>query len=1023
MFFYSHPHEQHDDRKGKIMKKLALSVLVVEDDGVILEQLSILLGRRVEKLYTATNGQEGLALYRTHFPDVIISDVDMPIMNGIEFLKNVRAEDEYIPFILSTGLKNLEVLCQAIEYKITAFLPKPIDVKILISKLQEIAKRKQLLNDNHILEQYKQVVDSAALVSKTNPKGIITYVNDIFVNLSGYTREELVGQPHNIVRDPSISSDIFKEMWQTIQNKEIWQGILHNRTKDGRRYSVKSTISPILNEEGEIIEFIAIREDITNLIERDEQLQKERQKLDDILNNINSIVGMASPDEKMLFLNSQFFDIFPFENFDAFRSKHECVCELFESREGYVQPLMGGQHWLEYVIENPEKIHEVIMIDKHNEERIYGLDIQNIASDSDHSYVITLSDITEIKHSKAEAVNAAKMKGEFLANMSHEIRTPMNGILGFTALLTNTDLSEKQRRYLNIITGSTETLMGIVNDILDFSKLESGKFELDITNINPFIEFEKTALLFEAKMGEKEIVFDRLIDPLIPECIQGDLLRLRQVISNLIGNALKFTPNQGNVTFYIQLLENRGNRVDLRFGVIDTGIGIAKEKQEVIFEAFSQADGSITRHFGGTGLGLSISSHLVSLMEGILRVKSDLGHGSEFYFDITLDVCKPEHTLASYFDTLKIVIVNEMSRRPCQERILDYLQQMRIPFKTVESDSVNEIDSDTLYILFCEGSMQWLSRIKAANAPLIIACSEASFPVIEGDNMIWIRDLNHNLSALYNALLEMSSIITKNSCLLEYSDRKLRGKLLVADDNLVNQTLIEEILGKFALKPTIVNNGAEALERVKTTTYDLILMDINMPIMGGIEAVQAIKAHGVTTPVVALTANAMGGDRERLMAYGFDGYLTKPIVHKELEHVLKQYLTEIVTTSQPKDTKRGSKRKEFGKMVDIEFLRKELLLSDTIIHRLLGLFSKTCDAPLEKMKNALEEDDKKGLVDAAHLLRGSAANLRLTHIAKLAHTIEESDEKCTKEEYISRIAVLETMVAQVKNEIEEIIAV
>ncbi|MCX6073294.1 MAG: response regulator [Campylobacterales bacterium] len=870
------------------MNKLPISVLLVENEIDILVQLSLLLSRHVTKVITATNGQEALEAYHNSPPDMIISDIDMPIMNGIELLKRVREKDENIPFILSSGLKSLDILTKAIEYKITAFLPKPIDIKNLIRQLKAIAEKKQFSERNHILEQYKQAVDISALVSKTDTEGIITYVNDMFVNLSGYTREELIGHPHNIIRDPSMPSEVFKEMWKTIKNKQIWQGIIHNRAKDGSHYSVKSTISPIVNKYGEIIEFISIREDIT-----------------------------------------------------------------------------------------------------------------------------------EMKRAKEEAENAAKMKGEFLANMSHEIRTPMNGILGFTSLLNQTTLTEKQRRYLDVVTGSTESLMSIINDILDFSKLESGKFELDITPIIPFVEFEKMAMLFSAKMDEKQIIYERLIDPTIPECIEADLLRLRKILSNLIGNALKFTPEGGNVTFYIKLLRKNGNKVDLRFGIMDTGIGIPKEKQAIIFEPFSQADGSTTRQFGGTGLGLSICTHLVSLMGGTLGVNSEAGKGSEFYFDLTFAVCKGEHTLASYFDPLKIVIITEKSRRPCQQKVFDYLQQLTIPFRTIESEEMEIIDPETLYILFCEGQAQWLPRIVESNTPVIVACSNSLYPCVERENVIWISDLSRNLSSLYNALLRISSFSIKKSCpIVEYRRDEFKGNVLVVEDNAVTQMLIKELLGQFKIQLDLVNNGAEALEQLKKESYNLILMDINMPVMGGIEAVQVIKARGILAPVIALTANAMEGDKERLLGYGFDGYLSKPIVLKELESTLLNYLSAVGRGTLNGNISRVNLDET---ILDMNVLRTNLMLSDSIIHRLLKLFVKTCDAPLQSMKEAVEEGEYSKLFDSAHLLRGSASNLRLNPISELAHQIEKSHSKRENTDYRTLLRKLTFMIEQVKKEIKVVV--
>ena len=493
-------------------KKFPLSVLIVEDELSTLEQLNQVLSQKVETVYTAMNGEEGFERYKLESPDLIISDMDMPVMNGIEFLKAIRCEDHDTAFILLTGFKNLDILVAAIENGITAFLPKPIQLNTLTSKLEGIAYTKALRNEvfhtQLLLEQYKNIVDSSSIVSKADPKGVITFANDMFCQISGYSREELIGKSHSIVRDPQTPSSLFTELWNTIQAKKTWHGLLHNRAKDGSRYTVKTTIAPLLDHNGTIVEYIGLREDVS-----------------------------------------------------------------------------------------------------------------------------------ELQRAKEEALSAAKSKGEFLANMSHEIRTPMNGIVGFTALLSQSKLDTNQKRYLDIINSSTQTLMGVINNILDLSKLESGKVELDLTPINPIIEFEKIAQLFSAKSDEKNITFKTDITPRISECILIDLLRIQQIVSNLINNAIKFTPDFGEIIFYVLVLDHNSEEKRIRIGVKDSGIGISPEQQQQIFKPFSQADGSITRRFGGTGLGLSISSNLVSLMESELKVESSLGKGSNFYFEIRVKTC------------------------------------------------------------------------------------------------------------------------------------------------------------------------------------------------------------------------------------------------------------------------------------------------------------------------------------------------------------------------------------------------
>ncbi|HEX5710003.1 MAG TPA: response regulator [Sulfuricurvum sp.] len=755
-------------------KKFPISILIVDDEPAIVEQLAMIISRRVETVFTASNGAQGYECYKHQSPDMIISDIDMPVMNGIEFLKRVRADDHHIPFILSTALKSLDILIEAIEHGITAFLPKPLQMQGLISKLEEVAHTKELerevKNSTALLDQYKKIVDDSIIVSKADINGIITYVNDTFCSVSGYNREELIGQPHNIVRDPSMPASLFKDVWETIQAKHIWHGIIHNKAKNGSFYTVKSTIAPILDNERNIVEYIALREDVT---------------------------------------------------------------ELYRAQE--------------------------------------------------------------------EARKAAKIKGDFLANMSHEIRTPMNGILGFTDLLSRSSLNEQQNRYLGIIRNSTQTLLGIVNDVLDFSKIESGKFELDFTQINPFVEFKNTAALFMRMMAEKKIVFDVLIDPSLPIAISIDLLRVQQVISNLLSNAVKFTSEQGHISFYVMPQDE----THIRIGVKDNGIGIALLQQEKIFEAFSQADSSTTRQYGGTGLGLSISSNLVSLMGGVLKVESQEGIGSHFYFDLTVDK---------------------------NEKSVQTIAQM--------------------------------------------------------DQM---------------------------------SMQKFVGNVLVAEDNDVNQVLIEEYLRQYQLDFRIVNHGQEALDELQKNIYDLLLMDINMPIMSGIDAIAIMKERGISIPVIALTANAMEGDEKRFLEYGFDGYLSKPINLKKLEKILESYL---VSRQQKEETFKPTNPSEkplSQTILNMELLVKELDLPVKIIHKLIAAFLSSSDNNLEELKASIEEDDFKKIEHAAHKIKGSAGNMRFYPIAELAGEIEMLAGSETTADYQTLYHRFEHLIQRVQQEIAEIL--
>jgi PAS domain S-box-containing protein len=376
------------------------------------------------------------------------------------------------------------------------------------------------------------------------------------------------------------------------------------------------------------------------------QLNKEQKFISTILNNTSAIIAIINSEGVMTRINTYG------EEFTGYTQQEVSSAPFFWGR--FVPPELQDKVF--GIIENAKNGNIISRmqnqwVSKNGEFRYFDWANALVLNENNEmDYLITVGiDITnEIEQQKKlekaleAAENAARVKGEFLANMSHEIRTPMNGILGFIQLFERTQLDEKQKKFVEVMHTSAKTLLGIINDILDVSKFESGKFELDIIEIDPSVEFEKVAVIFTTKLKEKNIEFIVDIDSKLGKCLKFDLLRIQQIISNLLSNAIKFTSENGKIEFYVSMLEEFENAKKLRLGVKDTGIGIAKEHHERIMEAFSQAAVSTTRKFGGTGLGLTICTRLVSLMGGKLQIESEEGVGSHFFFDITVESCRKD---------------------------------------------------------------------------------------------------------------------------------------------------------------------------------------------------------------------------------------------------------------------------------------------------------------------------------------------------------------------------------------------
>lgn len=547
------------------------------------------------------------------------------------------------------------------------------------------------------------------------------------------------------------------------------------------------------------------------------------------------------------------------------------------------------------------------------EQRILKNTVKEIEIDLDENKKKEIKEI--LRHNSSAEVYAflakeikepSRAKDLFLANMSHEIRTPLNGIIGFTKELQETGLSEEQIEIVGIIEESSDNLMHIVNDILDFSKLKAGKVKLENILFDPIEKFEASIDTFVAKAREKEIELKVCIDPKIPVKALGDPTKITQILSNLISNAIKFTQNKGIIEIDIKhIIENHSSKnIKLQFSIKDSGIGVSHEEKKEIFNAFSQADPSTSRKYGGTGLGLSIASQFIKHMGGKLNIESEIGEGSRFFFSILLTRAKDvKERFKENLSAYTVGYIPPLDNRSIDKNLKTYIEFQGAKFLTYTQRTLLNLSEsslpDLLFIDYkcfdIEGEIEYFLDLPLKIVLIVADNREKELVHIRGKiDKILHKPVNFTRTV---KSLEVLKIVEKKNPIKSKDSKKRFNNInaLVAEDNAINQKLMKSVLNRFGMNVTLVSNGEEALISRRTNEYDIIFMDIQMPIMGGVEATKSIlsfeeNSNKKHVPIIALTANALEGDKEKYMAVGMDAYLAKPMSLDELKKVLHSFV-------------------------------------------------------------------------------------------------------------------------------------
>jgi PAS domain S-box-containing protein len=814
-------------------------------------------------------------------------------------------------------------------------------------KSQKIIKKTyhQIGEQNVQLKILTRAIEySANSLIITDSRGIIEYVNPKFLSVTGYEKEEVIGQTPSILKSGHQDKIFYKGLWETILAGKEWRGEFSNKKKDGSDYWEMATIAPVFDESGTITHFIAVKEDITEKKRAQDTIESQLALHQAVLDAIPNPLYFINREGTYSGCNKAFEEhlgktraeligktvaVFGWENAETFYQKD---LELFKNP--------GKQHYETQITFKNGIIHDVVFYRatfKGCDGKIEGL-VGVILDITDRKVFETtlrtslydlektnhkLEKMTEIANDmakKAEMANIAK--SAFLANMSHEIRTPMNAILGMTSLLMSTELNEKQRRYLKVVRSSSEELLNLINDILDISKIEAGKLSLDHIDFDLHVSLQDINELLSIKANEKNLKLSFTINPDVPALLNGDPGKLRQVLVNLLGNAIKFT-NSGSVSLVVEAVTIRERNGIFKFIISDTGIGIPEDRLPNLFSIFTQVDGSITRKYGGTGLGLSIAKRLAEMMGGTIGVSSSIGKGSQFWFTCNMDIQKSDtlsrKRLRADLNGTKILIVDDvetnrymlnsiLSKRNCKcidvddgEKALIHLVQAvadQYPFQMALIDfRMPDMDGEGL----CK-AIKSDPAIKATKCILLTSVEQRGDAIRmekAGFDGYLVKPIDTELlldciSLVLGKKTDDTDlpIITRHT-IAENGKKYLR--ILVVEDLSTNQELMQEYLEILGYCIECASNGMEAIEILKKKEYDIILMDVQMPVMDGLQATTIIRDlhSGVlnhNTTIIAMTANAMAGDKELCLNSGMNDYIGKPIRLKNLSMILEKYL-------------------------------------------------------------------------------------------------------------------------------------
>ena len=893
------------------------------------------------------------------------------------------------------------------------------------------------------LVQFQLLIESAPngllMVDRT---GMIVLANTQIEQIFGYNKRELLGEPIEVLlpgrfRGPHPGHR--EQFFAAPESRTMGAGReLFAMRKDGSEFPVEVGLNPIETSEGNHI--LASVIDISERKAAENRQHQTEERFRATIENVQDhAIFMLDPAGQVLTWNKGAERVRGYSAEEIIGAPHSIFFSAEDQKSGKPDQLLntaitagqcedegwrlrkdGSKYWASTVL---TPVYDRVR-------QLTGF----AAVTRDLTRRIQI--VEELKQAKEAAEAANEAKSEFLANISHEIRTPMAGVIGMSGLLCETELTAKQREYCEIIRRSGESLLTIINEVLDFSKIESGKLELEIIDFDLRSAIEEVAELFVRQADDNEVEVINFIRPDVPTNLRGDSGRLRQILSNLVGNALKFT-TKGEVVVGVDVVEQNQNSIILRFEVNDTGIGIAKDKIDKLFNAFTQADSSITRKYGGTGLGLAICKKFVELMEGQIGVSSEEGWGSSFWFTVKLEnsqVREPARPSHADLSGLRVLIVDDSStHRALLESYLSSLgicsqsagdaalalKLLRAAAKSGELPDLVLLDSslpgmegiELARVIRRENGLSQLKLLLMTTVSKRVDLGLHESAGVDGflTKPIGLSPLIESLAVAMGkaAKTDDPTGVTSRHAKPELSgQRPLR--ILVADDNHINQKVAVSLLENFGHRADVVANGHEAIEAYKLVPYDIVLMDVQMPELDGFGASRKIRAlekkKNRHTPIIAMTAHARKEDKEKCLAAGMDDYVSKPVKPQDLKAAIARRIAATVTIAPiepPTEAPAHAEVLNFSQALELVDGNRELLCE--VARIFLNQYPKV----LEETRRALSQEDYETLSSTVHSLVSSVGQIGAQRAWAAARKLELMSSEGDRSQVPAALAELE----------------